>query len=159
MVENRWPTINTKVQWKLLNVICHVRWSQFSVPFTFEYYVKIIGYNYHSVITFSLAQSDHIRLLLLYILTVNLNLSICFRITKVIAGMMLTRPSLLAPKKLESCWSWVRPDRRTPSSTTTCPSSGPASTRSDISMIREDLRLHRIRYRELSLKGLGFWAH
>ena len=42
---------------------------QFSkVPFTNDYYVKTFGYCYHlvNVITFGLAQSDHIKRLLLY---------------------------------------------------------------------------------------------
>ena len=56
----------------LVKVISNQMWSHFNVPFhshTSEYQVKIIiGYSYHSVtdISFGLAQSDHIKQLLLY---------------------------------------------------------------------------------------------
>ncbi len=53
----------------LVNVISHLMWPHFRIPFTTAYYIKTIGYCYHSanVITFGLAQSDHIKRLLLYV--------------------------------------------------------------------------------------------
>ena len=49
-----------------VNVISRLMWSHFKVPFTKDYYIKITGYHSVNVITFGLAQSDHIKLLLLY---------------------------------------------------------------------------------------------
>ena len=61
------------LQWKPLNiisgyVISRLMWSHFNIPFTKDYFIKITGYRYHSVsvITFGMAQSDHIKRLLLY---------------------------------------------------------------------------------------------
>ncbi len=52
----------------LVNVISRLMWSDFGIPLTTAYYIKTTGYCYHSVnvITFGLAQSDHIKRLLLY---------------------------------------------------------------------------------------------
>ncbi len=59
----------SRLMLSLVNVISRLIWSHFEIPFTLTYYLKISGYCYHSVnvITFCLAQSDHIKRLLLYI--------------------------------------------------------------------------------------------
>ena len=51
-----------------VNIISRLMWSQFNVPFAFDYFVKNVSYYYHSVhvITFGLLQSDHIKRLQLY---------------------------------------------------------------------------------------------
>ncbi len=54
----------------LVNVISRLMGSHYESPFTIAYYMKTTGYCYHSVyvITFSVAQRDHIKRLLLYFL-------------------------------------------------------------------------------------------
>ena len=56
----------SRLMLSLVNVISRLMWSHFKVPFNTDYYVKTIGYCYHSVnvITFGVAQSDHIKRLL-----------------------------------------------------------------------------------------------
>ncbi len=47
----------------LVNVISRLMWSHFEIPFTIASSIKTTGYCYNSVnvITFGLAQSDHIK--------------------------------------------------------------------------------------------------
>ncbi len=58
----------SRLMLSLVNVISRLMWSHLKIPFTIAYYMKTTGYCYHSVIviTFGLAQSDHIKRLLLY---------------------------------------------------------------------------------------------
>jgi hypothetical protein len=60
----------SRLMLSLVNVIILLIWSHNKNPFTLAYYMKTTGYRYHSVnvITFGLAQSDHIKRLLLYYL-------------------------------------------------------------------------------------------
>ncbi len=60
--------IETRLMLSLVDVISRLMRSHFGIPFTTAYYIKTTGYCYHSVdnITFGLAQSDHIKRLLLY---------------------------------------------------------------------------------------------
>ncbi len=58
----------SRLMLSLVNVISRLLWSHFEIPFTIANYIKTTGYCYHSVniITFGLAQCDHIKRLLLY---------------------------------------------------------------------------------------------
>ncbi len=59
----------SRLMLSLDNVIIRLMESHFKVPFTKSNLIETTGYCYHSVfvITFGLAQSDHIKRLLLYI--------------------------------------------------------------------------------------------
>ncbi len=59
----------SRLMLSLVNVISRLMWSHYESPFTIAYYKETTGYCYHSVnvITFGLAQSDHIKRLLLYL--------------------------------------------------------------------------------------------
>ncbi len=59
----------------MINVITCLIWSHFEIPLTISSYIKTTGYSYNSVnvITFGLAQSDHIKRLLLYFLNNHLD--------------------------------------------------------------------------------------
>ncbi len=61
--------IERRLMLSLVNVISRLMWSHYESPFSnTAYYMKTTGYFYHSVIViaFGLAQSDHIKRLLLY---------------------------------------------------------------------------------------------
>jgi hypothetical protein len=58
----------SRLMLSLVNVNSRLMLSHFEISFTIASYIKITGCCYHSVnvITFGLAQSDHIKRLLLY---------------------------------------------------------------------------------------------
>jgi hypothetical protein len=58
----------SRLMLSLVNVISRLIRSHYGSPFTIAYYIKTTAYCYHSVnvITFGLAQSDHIKRLLVY---------------------------------------------------------------------------------------------
>ncbi len=61
-VYNDFNYSESRLMSSLVNGISRLMWSHYESPFTIAYYVHTTGYCYHSfnVITFGLAQSDHI---------------------------------------------------------------------------------------------------